>query len=48
MLLAEQNATWALSLTKRAVIFDVGRIRMTGDAAKLLDDPAVCKAYLGV
>ena len=48
MLLAEQNATWALSLAKRGVILDVGRIRMTGDAAKLLDDPDVRKAYLGV
>jgi branched-chain amino acid transport system ATP-binding protein len=48
VLLAEQNATWALSLAKRAVILDVGRIRMTGDAARLLDDPAVRKAYLGV
>ena len=48
VLLAEQNATWALSLAKRAVILDVGRIRMTGDAAELLDDPAVRKAYLGV
>jgi branched-chain amino acid transport system ATP-binding protein len=48
VLLAEQNATWALSLARRAVILDVGRIRMTGDAAALLDDPAVRKAYLGV
>jgi branched-chain amino acid transport system ATP-binding protein len=48
VLLAEQNATWALSLAKRAVILDVGRIRMTGDAAQLLDDPDVRKAYLGV
>jgi branched-chain amino acid transport system ATP-binding protein len=48
VLLAEQNATWALSLAKRAVILDVGRIRMTGDAARLLDDPDVRKAYLGV
>ncbi len=48
VLLAEQNATWALSLARRAVILDLGRIRMTGDAAALLDDPAVRKAYLGV
>ena len=48
VLLAEQNATWALSLAKRGVILDVGRIRMTGDAAELLDDPDVRKAYLGV
>jgi len=48
VLLAEQNATWALSLAKRGVILDLGRIRMTGEAAELLDDPAVRKAYLGV
>jgi branched-chain amino acid transport system ATP-binding protein len=48
VLLAEQNATWALSLASRGVILDVGRIRMTGDAAQLLDDPDVRKAYLGV
>ena len=47
VLLAEQNATWALSLAKRAVILDLGRISMTGDAAALLDDPDVRKAYLG-
>jgi branched-chain amino acid transport system ATP-binding protein len=48
VLLAEQNATWALSLASRGVILDLGRIRMTGNAAELLDDPAVRKAYLGV
>ena len=48
VLLAEQNATWALSLAKRAVILDLGRISMTGSAADLLDDPNVRKAYLGV
>jgi branched-chain amino acid transport system ATP-binding protein len=48
VLLAEQNATWALSLAQRAVILDLGRIRMTGEASVLLDDPDVRKAYLGV
>jgi branched-chain amino acid transport system ATP-binding protein len=48
VILAEQNATWALSLAKRAVILDLGRIRMTGDAEKLLDDPEVRRAYLGI
>ncbi|MDX2159544.1 MAG: ABC transporter ATP-binding protein [Hyphomicrobiaceae bacterium] len=48
VILAEQNATWALSLARRAVILDLGRIRMTGDADKLLDDPEVRRAYLGV
>jgi branched-chain amino acid transport system ATP-binding protein len=48
VILAEQNATWALSLAKRAVILDLGGIRMTGDAEKLLDDPEVRRAYLGI
>jgi branched-chain amino acid transport system ATP-binding protein len=48
VLLAEQNATWALSLANRGVILDVGRISMTGNAADLLDNPDVRKAYLGV
>ena len=48
VLLAEQNATWALSLASRGVILDVGKVRMTGAAAALLDDPAVRRAYLGV
>ena len=48
VLLAEQNATWALSLASRAVILDVGRVRMNGRATDLLDDPAVRSAYLGV
>jgi branched-chain amino acid transport system ATP-binding protein len=48
VLLAEQNATWALSLARRAVILDLGRIRMTGAAEALLDDPAVRRAYLGI
>jgi branched-chain amino acid transport system ATP-binding protein len=48
VLLAEQNATWALSLANRAVILDRGKVKMTGDAAALLDDPEVRRAYLGV
>jgi branched-chain amino acid transport system ATP-binding protein len=48
VLLAEQNATWALSLARRAVILDIGRIRMSGSASELLDNPDVRKAYLGV
>jgi branched-chain amino acid transport system ATP-binding protein len=48
VLLAEQNASWALALARRAVILDLGKVSMTGDAARLLDDPAVRKAYLGI
>src|SRR5882757_589402 len=39
VLLAEQNANWALSLARRAVILELGKVRQTGDAARLLDDP---------
>jgi branched-chain amino acid transport system ATP-binding protein len=48
VLLAEQNASWALSLAHRAVILDLGRVSMTGEAAALLDDPKVRRAYLGI
>ena len=48
VLLAEQNAGWALSLASRAVILDRGKVSMTGDAAALREDPAVRKAYLGI
>jgi branched-chain amino acid transport system ATP-binding protein len=48
VLLAEQNATWALALAHRAVILDRGKVSMTGDAATLLEDPAVRRAYLGI
>ena len=48
VLLAEQNATWALSLARRAVILERGKVSMAGDAAALRDDPAVRKAYLGI
>jgi len=48
VLLAEQNATWALSLARRGIILDLGRIRMTGEASALLDDPDVRRAYLGI
>jgi len=48
VLLAEQNATWALSLASRAVILDRGKVKMTGAAAALLDDAEVRRAYLGV
>jgi branched-chain amino acid transport system ATP-binding protein len=48
VLLAEQNATWALSLASRAVILDRGKVKMTGEAAALLDDPEAHRAYLWV
>jgi len=47
VLLVEQNALMALTVAKRGYILQTGEIVLTGDAAKLRDDPAVRKAYLG-
>jgi ABC-type branched-subunit amino acid transport system ATPase component len=38
----------ALSQANRAVILDVGCVRMTGDAARLIHDEDVRRAYLGM
>jgi branched-chain amino acid transport system ATP-binding protein len=47
VLLVEQNALMALNVAKRGYILQTGEIVLTGDAAKLRNDPAVRKAYLG-
>ena len=47
VLLVEQNAKMALSISNRAYVLETGTIRISGDAASLLDDPRVKKAYLG-
>ncbi len=48
IVLAEQNAAWALSLAHRGVILELGRSTLAGDAEMLMDDPKVRTAYLGV
>jgi branched-chain amino acid transport system ATP-binding protein len=48
VILAEQNAHWAMHLASRAVIFELGRSVNTGRTDALLEDPAVRSAYLGV
>jgi branched-chain amino acid transport system ATP-binding protein len=48
VILAEQNAHWAMHLASRAVIFELGRSVNTGRTDALLEDPAVRNAYLGV
>jgi branched-chain amino acid transport system ATP-binding protein len=48
VVLAEQNAYWALGLANRAVIVELGRSSAEGDAAALLEDPRIRSAYLGV
>ena len=47
VLLVEQNAKMALSISDRAYVLETGTIRISGDAASLLNDPRVKKAYLG-
>jgi branched-chain amino acid transport system ATP-binding protein len=48
VVLAEQNAHWALSLASRAVIIELGRGSAEADAAELMQDPRIRSAYLGV
>jgi len=48
ILLVEQNALEALEIANRAYVLEVGRIVLEGPGRKLLDDPAVRAAYLGV
>ncbi len=47
ILLVEQNAFKALSIADRAYVFETGVINKSGNAADLLNDDDVKKAYLG-
>jgi branched-chain amino acid transport system ATP-binding protein len=47
VLLVEQNAKKALSIADRAYVLETGKIVLSGDAKKLMDDESVKKAYLG-
>ncbi len=47
ILLVEQNARMALSISDRAYVLENGVISMSGNARELLSDPKVRKAYLG-
>lgn len=47
VLLVEQNAKMALSISDRAYVLETGHISMEGKAADLLADDRVRKAYLG-
>ncbi|MEO8714157.1 MAG: ABC transporter ATP-binding protein [Acetobacteraceae bacterium] len=48
VVLAEQNAGWAMGLAQRAVILELGRTILAGDAEELMEDPKVRTAYLGI
>ncbi len=47
VLLVEQNAKKALSISDRAYVLETGKIVLTDDAKKLMDNESVKKAYLG-
>ena len=47
VLLVEQNAKKALSIADRAYVLETGKIVMSGDAKKMMDDESIKKAYLG-
>lgn len=48
VLLVEQNARQALALADHAYVLERGRVEIEGPGRRLLDDPAIVRAYLGV
>ena len=47
ILLVEQNANFALDVSKRAYVLETGKVAMSDDSATLRTNPDVQKAYLG-
>jgi branched-chain amino acid transport system ATP-binding protein len=47
ILLVEQNANYALGVSKRAYVLETGQIAIADDSAKLRENPDVQRAYLG-
>lgn len=47
ILLVEQNAKWALSVSSRGYILENGEVTLNGTGAKLAENEYVKKAYLG-
>lgn len=47
ILLVEQNAHMALSISHRAYVLETGRVTLAGEAAELMRNPLVKEAYLG-
>jgi branched-chain amino acid transport system ATP-binding protein len=48
IILAEQNANWAMRVATRAVILELGRKTAEGPSVDLMRDPKVQSAYLGI
>jgi branched-chain amino acid transport system ATP-binding protein len=47
ILLVEQNANYALDVSKRGYVLETGRVVLSGDSSDLRTDPEVQRAYLG-
>jgi branched-chain amino acid transport system ATP-binding protein len=47
ILLVEQNANYALDVSKRGYVLETGEVALSNDSAQLRNDPAVQRAYLG-
>jgi branched-chain amino acid transport system ATP-binding protein len=47
ILLVEQNANYALEISKRGYVLETGRVVLKGDSSTLRGDPEVQRAYLG-
>jgi branched-chain amino acid transport system ATP-binding protein len=47
ILLVEQNANYALEISRRGYVLETGRVALANDSAHLRDDPEVQRAYLG-
>jgi branched-chain amino acid transport system ATP-binding protein len=47
VLLVEQDARIALSISSRAYVLEVGRVALTGTSRELVDDENVRRSYLG-
>jgi branched-chain amino acid transport system ATP-binding protein len=48
ILLVEQNANFALGVSKRGYVLETGTVALTDDSSALQDNPDVQKAYLGL
>jgi branched-chain amino acid transport system ATP-binding protein len=48
ILLVEQNASLALSLSHRAYVLETGNISLEGRGADLLESPRIQESYLGI
>ena len=47
ILLVEQNANYALEVSKRGYVLETGTVALTDESAKLRENPEVQQAYLG-